>query len=654
VVLISIDTLRADAPEAVAARSPLWNRLLSEGVRFRAAASPTPLTLPAHVSLHSGRDPNRHGIRNNGQVLGEQLPLLAERFAQSGYATAAVVSAFVLDAQFGLARGFQFYDHPQAQGPLAELGVLERGAHDSVRVAQDWLAQSPGPSFLWLHVFDPHFPYAAPGSDVNADLRTRYLDEVAYVGQSLQPLFDTLAQRKRPYVVVVVGDHGEGLGEHGELDHGLLLYDSTVLVPMIWYAPERWSARRIDQTARLIDLAPTLLAALGLAPLPQTEGSNLSALIATGAGVTAPAYAETEYPRLAYGYDPLRSVREGTWKYVGTERESELYRLDRDPGETQDLASAEAERTLGLQYDAWQRPEPEHAGTTSTDARVLEPLRSLGYLNDGAATAATRGHPRAVIDTHRRLVEIQAMLGQGHRDAALAQAQALAQAEPDNPFVPFVLGAMHLERSDLPAAIVALTNAVRLDPSNAQAHFKLGETMMRAGRHAEALPHWQALQALSPTRTAAYTNHAAALAALGRWDEAWAAIEKARAQAPTDATVLDNAAAIAEKLQHWSDAADATLALAQVSGADFTARGRLALLLARAQRADDALIWAQRAGVGDVDYSAALLARALAHAQRHEAEPARAALAAFIQRQPQAQAALAREFPQLAAWLRSP
>jgi arylsulfatase A-like enzyme/Flp pilus assembly protein TadD len=651
VILISVDTLRADALDPVAARAPVWQKLRDGGVRFRAAASPTPLTLPAHVSLLSGRDPNRHGIRNNGQVLDTHMPLVAERFAQAGYATAAVVSAFVLDAQFGLARGFQHYDHPQAQGALAELGVLERRAEDSVRAAQRWLEASPGPSFLWLHVYDPHLPYAAPGSDATAEPRTRYFDEVAYVGQALQPLIDTLDRRGRPYVLVLVGDHGEGLGEHGEVDHGLLLYDSTMLVPMIWYAPERWQPRVIEQTARLIDVAPTLLAVLQLPPLPDTEGVNLSALIATGKGDVLPAYAETEYPRLAYGYDPLRSVREGAWKYLGTERESELYRIDSDPGENHDLAAAETERVLGMQYDAWQRPEPERAGATSTDARVLEQLRSLGYLNDGAANGRTRGHPRAVIATHRRLVEIQELQGQGQRDEALAQAQELAVAEPENPFVPYVIGAMQLERGDLDAAIAALSDAVRLDPANAQAHYKLGETLMRVSRHAEALPHWQALQALSPTRTAAWTNQAAALAALGRWDEAWIAIAHARAQAPDDVTVLDNAAAIAEKLERWSDAADATLAIANTSGADFSARGRLALLLARAGRDSEATQWAQGVASHAADYGAVLIARALIAQRATDDAAARAALAELVQRQPRAREVVVREFPQLATLL---
>jgi choline-sulfatase len=647
-VLISLDTVRADVFAEMAREHPVLRPLLDAGVNFRAAATPTPLTLPAHVSIMSALDPNRHGVRNNGQHMAADIPVLAERLQAAGYATGAVVSAFPLDRQFGLARGFDAYDQPQAgTSQASEFATLERNAETSIAAATDWLAAHPQRAFLWLHLFDAHAPYLAPGSDPAAAPEQRYRAEIDYMGRELGSLLQALKQRGRPYVVVLVGDHGEGLGQHNELDHGLLLYDSTVLVPMLWYAPGRFTATRIDQVSRLIDVTPTLIELAGAEPIADADGVSLLPLLSGRPQQLPAAYAETYYPSFAYRRQPLRSVREGEWKSIGTDDTTELYDLAKDPQEQNDLASAEVERAAAAQLRAWQRPEPAVAEAAGS-AEVSRQLQGLGYVSAGESTREVKGHPREVVPSHRRLVELQNLLGTGAQEAALAAAQALVHDEPENAFAAYVLGVLQLDRGDRAAALQTLQSAVQLDPENPQSRFKLAEVLMRNGRHLDALPHWQALELLDPGRVAVWTNEAAALAALGNWQEARIAIQRALLLAPEDLTAIDNAAAIAERLGDWADAAQWLSRQAQLQGAAFDQFGRLSLLLARANQLDQALLVAAKVPQTRPDYALALLARALASQRQGNGAAATAALRQLQSTNARLYALALRQFPELA------
>jgi choline-sulfatase len=561
-ILISLDTVRADTFAEVAASSGTFRRLRDGGVVFSHARTPTPITLPAHTTLLSGREPDQHGVRNNGQRVPAALALLPERLRAAGYATAAVVSAFPLDRRFGLERGFDVYDQPPepAPGARSAFATLERPAQASVARALELLDAVDRPQFLWLHLFDAHAPYVAPDSDPAASRADRYAAEVRHLDAQLQPLLARLEQRARPFVLVLVADHGEGLGDHGELDHGLLLYESTLHVPMLWYAPDRFAPRAVDAAPRLSDVAPTLLALAGAEPFETSDGIDLAPALRGEALTIPPAYAETHYPRYAYARLPLHAWTDGAWKFIDAEdaARSELYDLTDDPSEASNQRAAHEDTAQRMTVALDRRKleaEPLPSSLDTADAEVQRRLQSLGYLGSGAADVEAAGDARDMIEAHRRLVLAQEALSDGHVEQAQAQARALLELDPRNGFAAFVLGSIHLDRGAFADAALAFEQTLESQPENTEAHFRLGETRMRQGRWADALRVWQVLEVLEPERVAVWTNEAAALANLGLWDEAAVAIGQALRLAPDDAAALDNGIAIAQRRGQWRDVA---------------------------------------------------------------------------------------------------
>ncbi len=650
VVLVSLDTVRADVFDELTRTEPELARLVAGSARFRAAATPTPLTLPAHASLMSGLDPNVHGVRLNGQVVSPDIPVLAEHLRARGYATLAAVSAFPLDRRFGLARGFDHYDQPVGadQGGFR---TLERDAVETIDAALRLLAGSPAQSFLWVHLFDPHAPYHPRDAAADAPPRERYAREIAHVARELGRLVDALAARERPFLLVLVADHGEGLGDHGELDHGLLLYDSTLLVPMLWYAPGLLEPRLIDGVPRLIDVAPTIADLLGFAWGTPVQGVSILPALRGQSQEFPPAYAETHYGELAYQAAPLRSLRDGSWKSIGTENEVELYDLAADPAEAEDLAKRDPARADRMQFDAWQRPQPASHRVGGPDADSLRDLQSLGYL---AATGSgdsdgVRRHPRELAASHRRLIELQTLLGEGKDAEAMAAARALSTDEPDNGFAAYVLGMLELDAGRIEAARVALEAAVRIDPRNAQHRFKLGELEMRAGRYDAALHQWDAVVLLEPARAAAWSNQSGAQARLGRWEDAWRASAKALSLEPENPVYLDNAATIAESTGRHGDAADLLVRLARTESGRNAQPLRLLLAQLRAARNDDARATLESLAPAQATLPLSMLARAVLAARSGDTTAAAQQLERFAGGRPAARAAAIREFPELAA-----
>ena len=287
IVLITIDTFRADRLGTGVA--PAIDRLAASGIRFTSARSAVPLTLPSHATIHTGLLPPAHGVRENGvDVLDAAHPTIARLLKGAGYDTAAFVGAFVLDHQFGLAQGFDTYDDQIPRDPDATDRLeAERRASVVVDRALGWLdaRQSPNKSaisnlqsafFLWVHLYDPHAPYDPP-AEFRARAATPYDGEIAYADAQVARLLETLRARGAMdhTIVVVAGDHGEGLGDHGERTHGMLLYDSTLRVPLVVAVPGRAPETR-DEPVSLVDLAPTILRAAGVTPPAAMKGQDLA------------------------------------------------------------------------------------------------------------------------------------------------------------------------------------------------------------------------------------------------------------------------------------------------------------------------------------------------------------------------------------------
>ena len=489
IMLITIDTLRTDRLGAYGSSrglTPVIDGFARDAVRFTAAVVQAPLTLPSHVTILTGLHPARHGVRtNDGFHLAPTVPSLAESLRAGGYATGAFIGGYPLRATSGLARGFDQYD----DAFLQTAGAVERSADAVVGAAQPWIEQHHSlPFFVWLHLFDPHSPYVPPAPYAAAHADAPYDGEVAYTDAAIGRLFEWLKARDlfAQSTIIIVADHGESLGEHGERTHGTFLYDATVRVPLMVKLPRAVNAGVVDVPVETADLAPTIAALAGVA-LPPVDGQSVLSLITGGAGdPDRPAYAESYYQNVLLGWSPLRAVRTRRWKFIEAPR-PELYDLDADPAERRNRVSDRSALATALQR-ALPSPGGEPSSHSSAAAgEAAERLRSLGYVSGSTApTPATRG-----VDPKDR-VEVWASIEEG------------------------------LDRltTDPAAARQAFAAALRLDPRNGLATKYLADISFREGRLREAREAYQRAIAAGFRHPDAFVNLAAIAEREGRLDDA--------------------------------------------------------------------------------------------------------------------------------------
>jgi len=399
-VVVSIDTLRADHLPAwgySAVATPAIDALVRDGVTFRDAWSHVPLTLPAHVSLFTGQLPNAHGVRDNlGYAMPATAASLPALLQDAGYATGAAVSSYVLRRETGIDRGFDAYDDrlPPAGG-VQSIASVQRPATETVAAALEWLrGHAVRPFFLFVHLYEPHEPYTPP-EPYRSRFALAYDGEIAAADAAVGTLIAEL-KRLGAYdraLVLLLSDHGEGLGDHGEEGHGILLYREALHVPLVVKLPEgRRAGERIDARAALVDVLPTLCALLRL---PAPAGLPGQPLLA-GLPVARPVYAETYYPRIHLGWSELRSLVDGRFQLIQGPR-AELFDVERDPMERHDLAASEAPliETLGA---ALRAIPTSFEAPAAVAAEQAEKLAALGYLGGGAVVA-----PGPLPDPRQRL-----------------------------------------------------------------------------------------------------------------------------------------------------------------------------------------------------------------------------------------------------------
>ncbi len=395
VVIITLDTTRADRLSVYGfmdAPMPHLERLAREGVVFDQATSVAPLTLPAHASLFTGLFPPRHGVRDNAdRPLSAEHQTMAEVLRARGFRTGAFVGSVVLDADRGLAQGFDHYGgvvETDARRPASKTPRRRRG-DEVVTDAIRWIEGIDGsPFFLWAHLYDPHKPYDPP-EPFRSQHTDPYIAEIAFADAQIGRVLEALDRRKLMdrTIVVVAADHGESLGDHGERDHGVFVYESVLRVPLIVRAPNL-PPRRIADVVRLVDVMPTVLDLLAV-PHPPSDGMSLAAMLrGEPRGVELDAYSESRYP-LRFGWSPLRALRAGRHKLIEAPR-PELYDLDRDPFEQRNIY----DERRGLALALAQRLatfEPGRAATHSDDAvdplppaELQQRLAALGYIGSGA------------------------------------------------------------------------------------------------------------------------------------------------------------------------------------------------------------------------------------------------------------------------------
>ncbi len=596
-ILVTLDTTRADRIGAYGGRAvptPNLDRVASEGVLFETAVSPVPLTLPSHCSILTGLYPAAHGVRHNGLYrLPGQVVTLAARLRDAGYATAAFVGAFVLNRGFGTEQGFETYDDIDVNrftGNREEILTADRPADEVNRGVFRWLdAHRRGRFFLWVHYYDPHFPYSPPESPGRVLRGSGYDREISYVDACLGDLLDRL--RKDGWldgaVLVIVGDHGESLDEHGEQTHGALLYEGVLHVPMLVRAPGLVpAARRVRGPVSLVDVAPTALDLLGLPPLEGAQGRSLRPRIAGGSDDPGRlAFAETLMGRLEFGWSELYVARDARFKYVQAPT-PELYDLERDPAESRNLAAEEAARAsrMAASLRGWLS-DVSKPGAAASAARDLSPdeerrLKSLGYLagdsfkgGGSGASAETRPDPKERIQEARRLADAQARLASGDLAGGLADVEKIlasnprdfsarsarvktlckleryAEAEEEakagislakaDPEVPPVSMARNLEllastyrlEKRLAEAEATYREMLRADPESEQGALDLARLLIETGRPHEALEPTARVLARDPHDGIALSTRFAAETRLGRRDEAMkTAMDLAEAQ----------------------------------------------------------------------------------------------------------------------------
>lgn len=639
VLLITVDTLRPDALGWTGGRNatPVIDRLAADGFRFRSAVSPAPVTLPAHASIMTGLTPRRHGARDNGQPLADGVPTLAESLRGRGYATAGFVSGFPLVRAFGLDRGFAHFDDDLPDGPADR---RERRAARTTAVAAAWIAAARQPWFAWVHYYDPHDPYEAPGP-VRGDRRAAYDAEVAYVDQAIASLRDRVAARPGLRTLTVfAADHGESLGEHGESTHGFFLYDSTVTVPLVFHFPGRVAPGESGQPARLVDIAPTILDLAGVPPLAAAEGISLVPLLSGRTQIVPPAVIETLRPWASYGWSPLRALRDAAWKYIASPR-PELYDLLADPRESADRVAAEGGRAQEMAA-ALTRSDGASAAASPRvpDAETAARLSALGYVGAGARAPAGDpppglADPKDRVRTWNDLGEAEQLMAARRYADALARFDVVLASEPVNRFALSRSGQALLELGRGPEAIARLERAVGVGAEHPESRLALAQALFRLGRPQQAALQWTELTRLQPREPAHWVGLGNALGLSRQPGPAATAFARASALRPDDPELLTRLAFAEHASGRDADAAlHLTQAAERQGPAAFPHAGALGVLLAQLGRPGPARRWLAVSRPAEADFAEARYQLARLQAQAGEVAAARRALAEALKASP--------------------
>ncbi len=448
VLFVTLDTTRADHVGCygyASGHTPSVDGLAKDAVRFDQAVSAIPLTLPSHSTMFTGTYPFSHGVRYNGifKLSGNAITL-AKLLRDAGWATGAVPASYPVNATTGLNQGFETYRDLFEERKKEKLsGKEERKAGDVTRLGLEWLrAHRDGKFFLWLHYFDPHYPYEPPFPYSQQFHERPYDGEIAYADAELGKVLDALREMGilDRTLVIVVGDHGEGLYDHGEKMHSNLAYESTIRVPLIVRAPGRERGEVVKEPVSLADLAPTVLDYAGIAIPSRMEGISLRPALTGGRLPRRALYFESLSGSLIYGWSPLEGVRLGKWKLIRGAK-PELYALDTDPGEQANVYPSEAdigrdlEERLGeILASAKEAPSSE-AAPVPLDPETLERLASLGYVG-GAISEERKGgpNPRDMVHLEAEILFGQELMDRGEFVEALESWLRVLKDDPGNRF----------------------------------------------------------------------------------------------------------------------------------------------------------------------------------------------------------------------------
>jgi arylsulfatase A-like enzyme/Flp pilus assembly protein TadD len=643
VVLITIDTLRADAPGFAGNRrsqTPVLDRLAAQGRVFTNAHAHNVVTLPSHTNILTGLYPFQHGVRDNsGFRLGAAVPTLATVLHGAGFATGAFVGAFPLDSQFGLDHGFDVYDDRYPKGANEEEFVMaERRGDEVVRLALAWWrAQKGKPRFLWVHLYDPHASYEPPEPFASRFKDNLYLGEVAAADSFLAPLLGPfLDGAEKPALVVVTGDHGEALGDHGEQTHGLFTYEATLKVPLVLWG-RGVAPGRDARPARHVDIFPTVLQAAGItSPAPAGFRRPGRSLLAAAAAEAADSYFESLSATLNRGWAPLRGLLRGGRKFIALPL-PEVYDLPQDPREANNLADRERTAARGVfaalpKESAWP-PRRENL-KPEDDAR----LRSLGYVSGSAAARASYGpedDPKRLIGLDTKVHEVIDLYMRGRLEPAISLARELVQARPSMPLGHSLLAQSLLQAGRTKEALEVMLKARSLGATSDSMQRQLGLTLSEMGRSGEAVEVLRPLIAAGDPQT--LNAYALALSDDGRQKEAFEVLQRVLKADAEDPKAYEQLGLVELRLGHWPQARDRSRRALELNPGLPLAWNNLGVALYQLGQKDEALDAWQKAVDLKPDLWDALWNLGTKAAERGRLEQARKALERFAAGAPPAQ-----------------
>jgi len=566
IILLTIDTIRADHLGCYGAeniRTPGMDLLAGEGVLCEKAVASAPLTLPSHCSILTGLYPADHGVLDNGGfTLDGGQTLVSEMLRDAGYETAAFVGAFVVDQRWGLGQGFDHFSSDLHLGRYEDVSLeIERRGDEVIRDFLSWLDQNhQKPFFVWLHLFDPHDPYDPP-PPFNETYRGRpYEGEIAYTDALVQTLRAELKKRAlwKDLLFILVGDHGESLGEHGEQTHAYFVYNSTLLVPMILKFPDMaHGGQRIETLVRTVDIVPTLMDYLELASPISFRGRSLLPYLTSPGPGDLPGYSESHYARTHFGWGSLRAVMDGRYKYIDAPR-PELYDLNLDPGETKNIMDDKPQIAAALKKEMEKILEQSATGgwlpePASMDSETRARLEALGYLTAAPSPdqqEARRADPKDMLETYKTLNTAMGLIREKRYGEAEPLLEAVLKQDPRIIDARFNLALVYLDTGRYEAAIKENLSVLDMKPDFSTAAMNLAIALQKTGRIEEAAAWFEKTIALEPSQLKAYRALAGIYADQEKYRKAVQLLENALNYDEENIKALLQLAIVLEKSGH--------------------------------------------------------------------------------------------------------
>jgi len=582
IVLITLDTTRADHLGCYGygkGETPNLDRLAGESTLFEHALSPVAVTLPAHSSIFTGLYPAQHGVHCNGTFrLDSSQRTMAEILKEAGFATFAVPSSFAVARRFGLAQGFDEFLDPFVEEGTKKLPLdTERKAEEVASLGIEWLGRQAGRKvFVWLHFYDPHWRYQPP-FPFSVRFRDRPYDgEIAYTDQEIGRVLEALRSDPDAWgrtLLIVVGDHGEGLYEHGESSHGVLAYQSTLHVPLLIKPPGGRHRARFAERVSQVDLLPTVLEYAGLPSLQGLSGIGLRPAMEGKALPARALYFEALSGALNYGWSSLEGIVRGNFKLIDGV-DPELYDLAADPDETHNLLPSDQARADELRQElnealaAFGAGKKEADGGQLLDAEAIERLASLGYVGfRGSETKREGSDPKTMIYLERELLEAQFQIASGEWQKAIELSEYVLKSDPMNRIALTFAARSYLESGRAGDALRMAQTLAHNHPSFEFGHDLLGRSLRALGRRAEVVEAYRAGSDLIPSSTLLYFRLMLAYLDAGQEENACAGAEQGKVRWPSlpDFDLLE---ARCQARRRDLSAAVASLRLARQRGLD--------------------------------------------------------------------------------------